>query len=56
MKYLFEVYGAGKFRLAYKMLRNGNDPKIVADNNGTFKEVYGKSVSEMEQDWLRKFR
>lgn len=56
VKYLFEVYGAGKFRLAYKMLRNGNDHKIVADNNGTFKEVYGKSVSEMEQDWLRKFR
>lgn len=56
VKYLFEVYGAEKFRSAYRMLRNGNDPRVVADNHGTFKEVYGKSTSEMEQDWLRKLR
>jgi hypothetical protein len=56
VKHIFESFGAEKFRRAYRMLRNGDDPGVVAYNGGVFKEIFGKSIPEVEQDWLRKLR
>ncbi len=56
VKFLLDTYGKDKFRLAYRTLKNDDDPDVVSKNRQAFKQIYDMSVSDMEQEWLKKFR
>jgi len=56
VKYLYEVYGREKFLKVYKTLQNSDEPDVVMKNKEILKQVYGKSISELEKEWLKKFK
>ncbi len=53
VKYLIGKQGLEKFRRAYKSLENTGDAQCVQKNRQTFREIYGKLPSELEQQWLK---
>ena len=53
VKYLIEQFGSEKFRQAYSSLERSRSPETLRRNQQTFREIYGKSPAEIEQDWLR---
>ena len=53
VKYLITEYGIDKFIKAFTLLKNSEDPKIISDNRKKFKQIYSKSVSDIEKDWIK---
>jgi hypothetical protein len=51
VKFLIDEYGKDKFLCAYKVLRNSNDETIQKQNIKTLKQIYGKSLTELEKEW-----
>jgi hypothetical protein len=56
VKFLIAKYGLEKFRQAYKSLENSDDEATIRKNQQTFREIYGKLPSELEQQWLTSLR
>lgn len=54
VKYLAETRGVAKFRQVYQRLKSSSKPKIIRKNQKIFEEIYGHSLSEIEQEWLRR--
>jgi len=56
VKYLVEIYGIQKFSDAYKLLENSSDPIVVENNTRLIHDIYGKSLAEIEKDWIKRLK
>ena len=54
VKYLAETRGVAKFRQTFQNLRRSRNPDVIRQNKRIFEDIYGKSLSDIEQEWLRK--
>lgn len=54
VKFIIETYGIEKFRQAFGKLRNSDDHAVIAGNRESFREIYGRSVSVIALEWLKK--
>jgi len=54
VKYLAETQGVAKFRQAFENLKRSRNPEVIRQNKKVFEDIYGKSLSDIEQEWLRK--
>jgi hypothetical protein len=54
VKYLVETYGLQKFRQLYQQAKNSSRAAEGLKNKEILKEIYGKPLSEIEQEWLNK--
>ena len=55
VKFLIDKYGKDKFLKAYKTLRNSDDNSVQQKNIRTLKQIYGKPLKELEQEWENTF-
>jgi hypothetical protein len=55
VKFLIDEYGKDKFLQTYKKLKNSNNKIIHWTNKRTLQKIYGKSLSELKQEWERTF-
>jgi len=51
VKYLIEHFGVQKFRSGYQSLVSGSP--AAASNQEAFRRIYGRSIAEIEPDWLK---
>ena len=51
VKFLIEKYGKDKFLKAYKNLKNSDEKAVQQQNIETLKQIYGKSLTELEKEW-----
>ncbi|UCD29958.1 MAG: hypothetical protein JSV03_05640 [Planctomycetota bacterium] len=51
VKFLIDKYGKEKFLEAYKILKNSEDKKVQKQNVSTLGRIYGKSLTELENEW-----
>jgi hypothetical protein len=54
VKYLAETQGVAKFRQAFENLKRSRKPEVIRQNKKIFADIYGKSMADIEQEWLRK--
>jgi hypothetical protein len=52
VKFLVDTYGKGKFLTAYKELHNSGDSAGQQQNIAALERIYGKSISELNREWL----
>ena len=55
-KFLIEQYGMGKFMKAYGQLKNSDSPDIRQENQEILNVLYGESLSQLEQRWIKAFQ
>ena len=54
--YLIDTYGIDKFCQVCKKLEETDEPAYINKNKELFKNIYGKSVGEIEKDWLENLK
>lgn len=54
VQYLVETYGWEKFRELYSSYKNAPDGQDAAQLDQFLQQIYGKSLVQIEQDWLTK--
>ena len=55
VKFLIDKYGKNKFLRAYKKLKSSSDKTIQQQNVRALKEIYGKSLAKLENEWESTF-
>ncbi|GAG39452.1 unnamed protein product, partial [marine sediment metagenome] len=55
VKFLIDKYGKDKFLKAYKTLRNSDDKSVQQKNIRGLKQIYGKTLTELEKEWENTF-
>jgi hypothetical protein len=55
VKFLIDKYGRSKFLRTYKNLKNSGDKTVQQKNFRKLKEIYDKSLKELEKEWEKAF-
>ena len=56
VKFLIDKYGKDKFLQAYKKLKNSNNKLVHWTNKRALQKIYGKQLSELQEEWEKAFQ
>jgi hypothetical protein len=56
VKFLIDEYGKDRFLQAYKQLKNSDNKIIHRTNKMALQNIYGKQLSELQQEWEKAFQ
>jgi hypothetical protein len=54
-KFLIDTFGRDKFFQAYRQLKNSDDKAVQQENVKKFEQIYSKSLTELERQWITAF-